>query len=211
MPVYTVTFHQRIDDYAVVQTLEATEIGIGQSIILAGLGHGLNGTHTVLAVPVYEYTGVDDEGDWLYDDNVIITNQLLFKDAGADLERSAADPFGTLTWTETCTWIVANDVLSWLGISVATANDTAFVTVCTEAANAWAYKARKMAGYQGESLSSVPSSAVKLGTIMYAAALYRERGSVDSFASFQELGSPTPTGSMGQIMRLLGIRRSQVA
>jgi hypothetical protein len=68
-----------------------------------------------------------------------------------------------------------------------------------------------MAGYQGESLSSVPSSAVKLGTIMYAASLYRERGSVDSFASFQELGSPTPTGSMGQIMRLLGIRRSQVA
>jgi hypothetical protein len=211
MAVFTVTFHQRIDDYAVVQTLEATEIGIGQSITLAGLGHGLNGAHTVLAVPVYEYTGVDDEGDWLFDDNVIITNQLLFKDAGDDLERSAVDPFGTLTWTETCTWIIAADVLSWLGISVATANDTAFVTVCTEAANAWAYKARKMAGYQGESLSSVPSSAVKLGTIMYAASLYRERGSVDSFASFQELGSPTPTGSMGQIMRLLGIRRSQVA
>jgi hypothetical protein len=211
MAVFTVTFHQRIDDYAVVQTLEATEIGIGQSITLAGLGHGLNGTHTVLAVPVYEYTGVDDEGDWLYDDNVIITNQLLFKDAGNDLERSAADPFGTLTWTETCTWIIAADVLSWLGISVATANDTAFVTVCTEAANAWAYKARKMAGYQGESLSSVPSSAVKLGTIMYAAALYRERGSVDSYASFQDMAITAPTGTMGQIMRLLGIRRSQVA
>jgi hypothetical protein len=116
-----------------------------------------------------------------------------------------------LTWTETCTWIIAADVLSWLGISVATANDTAFVTVCTEAANAWAYKARKMAGYQGESLSSVPSSAVKLGTIMYAAALYRERGSVDSYASFQDMAITAPTGTMGQIMRLLGIRRSQVA
>jgi hypothetical protein len=211
MAVYTVTFHTRIDDYAVVQTLEATEIGIGQSITLAGLGHGLNGTHTVLAVPVYEYTGVDDEGDWLFDDQVIITNQLLFKDAGDDLERSAADPFGTLTWTETCTWIVAADVLSWLGISVATANDTTFVGVCTDAANAWAYKARKMAGYQGESLSTVPSSAVKLGTIMYAASLYRERGSVDSFASFQDMAITAPTGTMGQIMRLLGIRRSQVA
>ena len=211
MAVYTVTFHTRIDDYAVVQTLEATEIGIGQSITLAGLGHGLNGTHTVLAVPVYEYTGVDDEGDWLFDDQVIITNQLLFKDAGDDLERSAADPFGTLTWTETCTWIVAADVLSWLGISVATANDTTFVGVCTDAANAWAYKARKMAGYQAESLSTVPSSAVKLGTIMYAAALYRERGSVDSFASFQDMAITAPTGTMGQIMRLLGIRRSQVA
>lgn len=211
MAVYTVTFHTRIDDYAVVQTLEATEIGIGQSITLAGLGHGLNGTHTVLAVPVYEYTGVDDEGDWLFDDQVIITNQLLFKDAGDDLERSAADPFGTLTWTETCTWIVAADVLSWLGISVATANDTTFVGVCTDAANAWAYKARKMAGYQAESLTTVPSSAVKLGTIMYAAALYRERGSVDSFASFQDMAITAPIGTMGQIMRLLGIRRSQVA
>jgi hypothetical protein len=211
MAVFTVTFHQRIDDYAVVQTLEATEIGIGQSITLAGLGHGLNGTHTVLAVPVYEYTGVDDEGDWLYDDNVIITNQLLFKDAGNDLERSAADPFGTLTWTETCTWIIAADVLSWLGISVATANDTTFVGVCTDAANAWAYKARKMGGYQAESLTTAPSSAVKLGTIMYAAALYRERGSVDSYASFQDMAITAPTGTMGQIMRLLGIRRSQVA
>ena len=211
MAVFTVTFHQRIDDYAVVQTLEATEIGIGQSITLAGLGHSLNGTHTVLAVPVYEYTGVDEEGDWLFDDQIIITNQLLFKDAGDDLERSAADPFGTLTWTETCTWIVAADVLSWLGISVATANDTTFVGVCTDAANAWAYKARKMAGYQAESLSTAPSSAVKLGTIMYAAALYRERGSIDSFASFQDMAVTAPTGSMGQIMRLLGIRRSQVA
>jgi hypothetical protein len=211
MAVFTVTFHQRIDDYAVVQTLEATEIGIGQSITLAGLGHGLNGTHTVLAVPVYEYTGVDDEGDWLYDDNVIITNQLLFKDAGNDLERSAADPFGTLTWTETCTWIIAADVLSWLGISVATANDTTFVGVCTDAANAWAYKARKMGGYQAESLTTAPSSAVKLGTIMYAASLYRERGSVDSYASFQDMAITAPTGTMGQIMRLLGIRRSQVA
>jgi hypothetical protein len=211
MAVFTVTFHQRIDDYAVVQTLEATEIGIGQSITLAGLGHGLNGPHTVLAVPVYEYTGVDDEGDWLYDDNVIITNQLLFKDAGNDLERSAADPFGTLTWTETCTWIIAADVLSWLGISVATANDTTFVGVCTDAANAWAYKARKMGGYQAESLTTAPSSAVKLGTIMYAASLYRERGSVDSYASFQDMAITAPTGTMGQIMRLLGIRRSQVA
>lgn len=208
MAVFTVTHAMRLDDYAVVQTLEATEIGIGQSITIAG-STGFNGTFTVLAVPVYEYRGVDDEGDWLYDYDVTITNQLLFASAGADVARDSNT--GTVTWTETCTWILAADVLSWLGISVATANDTAFVGVCTDAANAWAYKARKMAGYQGESLSTVPSSAVKLGTIMYAGALYRERGSVDSFASFGELGAPAPVGSMGQIMRLLGIRRSQVA
>lgn len=208
MAVFTVTHAMRLDDYAVVQTLEATEIGIGQSITIAG-STGFNGTFTVLAVPVYEYRGVDDEGDWLYDYDVTITNQLLFASAGANVARDSNT--GTVTWTETCTWILAADVLSWLGISVATANDTAFVGVCTDAANAWAYKARKMAGYQAESLSTAPSSAVKLGTIMMAGALYRERGSVDSFASFGELGAPAPVGSMGQIMRLLGIRRSQVA
>jgi len=211
MPVLTVTHRQRIDDVAVVQTLEASEIGVGQTITLASVGDGLNGAHTVLAVPTFLFAGVDDEGDYVYDYDVLIPNQLLFADAGDDLARDSISPFGTLTYTETCTWIVAADVLSWLGIDVATANDTAYVEACTDAANAWAYKARKMGGYQAESLSTVPSSAVKLGTILYAGTLYRERGSVDSFASFSELGAPAPIGSMGQIMRLLGIRRSQVA
>lgn len=208
MAVFTLTHAMRQDNYAVLQTLEATEIGIGQSITVAG-STGFNGTFTVLAVPVYRFTGVDDEGDFIYDTDEIIENQLLVASSGADVARDTMA--GTVTWTETCTWILAADVLSWLGISVATANDTAFVGVCTDAANVWAYKARKMAGYQAESLSTAPSSAVKLGTVMYAGALYRERGSVDSFASFGELGAPAPIGSMGQIMRLLGIRRSQVA
>ena len=208
MASFTVTHTQRVDGYAVLQTLEATEIGIGQSVTVTGTT-GFNGTFTVLDVPTRYFTGLDDEGDFTFDDEIIILNQLLVANAGTDVARDAMA--GTLTWTETCTWIVAADVLSWLGISVATANDTTFVGVCTDAANAWAYKARKMAGYQGESLSTVPSSAVKLGTIMYAAALYRERGSVDSFASFQDMAITAPTGTMGQIMRLLGIRRSQVA
>jgi len=208
MAVFTLTHAMRQDNYAVLQTLEATEIGIGQSITVAG-SSGFNGTFTVLAVPVYRFAGVDDEGDFVYDYDEIIENQLLVASSGADVARDTMA--GTVTWTETCTWILAADVLSWLGISVATANDTTFVGVCTDAANAWAYKARKMAGYQAESLSTAPSSAVKLGTIMMAGALYRERGSVDSFASFGELGAPAPVGSMGQIMRLLGIRRSQVA
>ena len=208
MAVFTLTHASRQDNYAVLQTLEATEIGIGQSFTVAG-SSGFNGTFTVLAVPVYRFVGVDDEGDFVYDTDEIIENQLLVASTGADVARDTMA--GTVTWTETCTWILAADVLSWLGISVATANDTAFVGVCTDAANAWAYKARKMAGYQAESLSTAPSSAAKLGTVMYAGALYRERGSVDSFASFGELGAPAPIGSMGQIMRLLGIRRSQVA
>lgn len=207
MAVFTVTHTQRVDGYAIVQTLEGTDIGVGQSITVAGTT-GFNGTFTVLAIPTNYFTGVDDEGDFVYDYDILIPNQLLVASAGTDVARDAMS--GTVTWTQTCTWIVAADVLAWLGISVATANDTAFVSACTDAANAFAFRRRKAAGYF-DSLTTVPGADVKQGTILYAGALYRERGSVDSFASFNELGAPAPIGSMGQIMRLLGINRAQVA
>jgi hypothetical protein len=210
MATFTVTHIQRLNDYAVVQTLEDTEIGIAQSITLSGVGNGLDGTQKVQAVPIFLFMGTDDEGDFIYDTDVIIPNQLLFYDAGTDLERQALIPNGTLTWTQTCTWISAADVLSWLGIAVATANDTAFVTACTEASCAFAFRRRKEAGYF-DSLTTVPGADVKLGTIMLAGALYRERGSVDSFASFEAMNIPGSVGSMGQINRLLGVNRSQVA
>ena len=210
MATFTVTHYQRLDDYAVVQTLEDTDIGIGQSITLAGVGSGLDGTQQVQAVPTFLFTGVNYEGDFTYDTNIIIPNQLLFYDAGSDIERGALIPNGTLTWTQTCSWIASSDVLAWLGISVATANDTAFVGSCTDAANAFAFRRRKEAGYF-DSLTTVPGADVKLGTTMLAGALYRERGSVDSFASFEAMNIPGTVGSMGQINRLLGVNRSQVA
>jgi hypothetical protein len=108
-------------------------------------------------------------------------------------------------------WIVAADVTSWLGIDVATANDTAFVTVCVNASNAWCYRKRREAGYI-DSMTTVPSADVKLGATMYAATLYRERGSVDSFASFDSMGIPAaPSATLGRIMQLLGCGRAQVA
>jgi hypothetical protein len=117
---------------------------------------------------------------------------------------------GTLTFTTVATWIVSADVIEWLGVASATANDTAFITTCVSAANAYAYRRRREAGYY-DSLTTVPGGDVKLGTTMFAAALYRERGSVDSFASFEQMGTPVPFGSHGQINRLLGVNRSQVA
>jgi len=210
MATFTVTHHQRLANVAVVQTLENTEIAVGQSMVLAGLGHGLNGTHTVLAVPTRLFIGVDDEGDWLFDEDVIVTNQLLFNDAGDDVPRSAADPYGTLTWTATCTWIVNANVTEFLGIAVASANDTAFITTCVSAANQFAYRKRQEAGY-ADSLTTSPGGDVTLGTTLYAAGLYRERGSIDSFQSFQDMSVAAPTMTMGRVMQLLGCNRSQVA
>jgi hypothetical protein len=208
MPVYAITHRQVTDDYLVVQTLEATDVGIGQSVTVAGLGATLNGTYTVLDVPTYRYIGIDDEGDWIFDPEEIILNQLLMAKTHADVARGPVA--GTLTSTPVCTWIVNNDVVEWLGIASATANDTAFITSCVSAANAYAYRRRREAGYF-DSLTTVPGGDVKLGTVMFAGSLYRERGSVDSFASFEQMGNPVPFGSSGQINRLLGVNRSQVA
>jgi len=212
MAVYTVIAHQRLDDYAVVQTLTNTPVEPGQSITLAGLGHTLNGTHTVLFCPQYAFIGVDGTtGEWLYDFEVPRANQVLFYDAGDELEWSTAVPTGTLTWTQTCTWITNANVEEWLGIAVASANDTAFITKCVSAANAFAYRRRVESGYLEDSLSTSPGGDVTLGTIMYAALLYRERGSADSFASFDSMGTFPVPSALGRILQLLGVGRPQVA
>ena len=129
MATFSVTHHQRLDDVAVVQTLETTDITVGQTITLTGLGHGLNGTYIVIAVPIYLFAGVNEAGDLLYDENEIIVNQLMFQDVGDDLAREAVDPVGSLVWTQTCTWITVSDLTEFLGISGATANDTLFTSV----------------------------------------------------------------------------------
>lgn len=210
MATYSVTHQQRLDGVAVVQTLEPTEIQVGQSVVLSGLGNGLNGTHTVVAVPTALFAGVTDQGDYLYDESVIIPNQVLFIDAGDDVQRSAVDPFGTLTYTVTCTWITNANVTEFLGIAVATANDTAFITSCVSASNAFCYRRRQEAGYF-DSKTTSPGGDVTMAATLYAAAIYRERGSVDSFASFGELNAAMPPATMGRILQLLGCNRSQVA
>ena len=209
MSEYSITHAQRIDDYAVIQTLEVTEIGTGQVVTVTGVP-GFNGTFVVQAVPTYLYLGVNPEGDWLFDPAIILPNQLLYFSEDDDVTRDAVIPQGTLEWEPVCTWASDQDVLDWLGIDPATPNDEAFVTTATSAANAFAYRRRRESGYF-DSLTTVPGPDVLLGTIMYGATLYRERGSVDSFASFDQMGGAVPFGSHGQINKLLGVNRAQVA
>jgi hypothetical protein len=210
MATFTVTHQMVLDNVAVVQTLESTDIAIGQTITLSGCAAQLNGAHVVFAVPTYLFLGTDEEGDYLFDPDVIIPNQLLFQDLGDDLPREAVTPVGSLVWTQTCTWINLADLTEFLGISGATANDTAFMTSSVNASNAWSFKRRVQAGYH-DSLTTVPDAAVKAGVVLMAASLYRERGSIDSFNSFQDMNIAAPVASMGRINQLLGIKRSQVA
>jgi hypothetical protein len=208
MAVFNLAFHARLDNYAILQTFVDTDIQSQDSVVVAGADHGFSGTHTVISTEPYEFIGVSDEGDLLFDYNVIMENQFIYANAGTDFERSVAT--GTVTFTPTCSWITSADVTSWLGIEVATANDTAFIAVCVSAANSWAFRKRREAGYT-DSLSTAPDGAAKLGTIQYAAIQYRNRGAVDGYASFDSMSMGTPTMSLGQIMQLLGCGRPQVA
>jgi hypothetical protein len=200
----------RLGGVGVVQTLTSTDVTVGQSVVVAGVGNGLDGTYTVVAVPTALLVDISDEGDYIYDYNQIIENQLLFIDAGADVARGPVSPFGTLTWTPTCTWITSSNVTEFLGIATASANDTAFITTCVSAANAWAYRKRQEAGYR-DSLTTSPGGDVTLGTTLFAASMYRRRGSIDGFQSFDVMDTTQPAMSMGDIHKLLGVNRSQVA
>jgi hypothetical protein len=208
MAVYSVTQKYLIDNYAVVQLLTDAEIELGASVVLAGVDATFNGTYTVRALPQYLYVGIDTEGDLLYDVNIPIANQVLVAKTADDVTRTAAT--GTLTITQTCTWVTAANIEDWLGIGTATAADAAFLTVCASASSQFAWRRRMEAGYV-DSLTTVPSQDVFLGTQMYGGALYRQRGSVDQFASFQNMGVTPVMGLNGMIRQLLGIDRPQVA
>lgn len=208
MATYTVTFKQLLDNYAVLQTLTTNELEVGRSFTVTGVGAPFNGTFTVYALPQYEFIGIDSEGDPLYNIDVPVPNQVLFALTGTNVERTAAT--GTVTFSPVCTWITAQQIEDWLGIGTATAADTTFLTQCASAVNQLAFRRRYEAGYF-DSLTTSPSADVTLGTIMWGGALYRARGSIDTFASFTEMGTAPLTGLSPMIKQLLGIDRPQVA
>jgi hypothetical protein len=208
MATYTVTFKQLLDNYAVLQTLTTNELEVGRSFTVTNVGAPFNGTFTVYALPQYEFTGTDTEGNLLYNVDMPVPNQVLFSLTGTNVERTAAT--GTITFSPVCTWITAQQIEDWLGIGTATAADTTFLTQCASAVNQLAFRRRYEAGYF-DSLTTSPSADVTLGTIMWGGALYRARGSIDTFASFTEMGTAPVTGLSPMIKQLLGIDRPQVA
>lgn len=209
MATYTITNKYLIDDYAVVQLLTLAQLDVGGSVTIAGVDATFNGTYTVRALPEYLYVGVDNQGDLLFDPDYPIPFQVLYARTAADVDRTAAS--GTLTYTPTCTWISAADVSAWLNITPASANDQALIQSAADAANAFCWRRRNEASYV-DSLTVVPSLDVKLGTIMYAGALYRARGSIgDTFATFDTMATAPIIGLSGQVKQLLGIDRPAVA
>lgn len=210
MAVYSVQQKYLTDNYAVIALLtNADPLEVGQSVTIAGVDATFNGTYTVVGLPQYYFTGVDDQGFFVYDIEAPIANQVLYAKTADNVNIVAAT--GTLTTTPVCTWITAGQIEDWLGIGTATAADTAFLTTCALAANSFAYRRRLEAGYKNESLTTVPNGSVSLGTIMYGGALYRQRGGVTDFATFDGLGTGGTMGLSPMIKQLLGVDRPAVA
>jgi hypothetical protein len=210
MAVYSVQQKYLTDNYAVIVLLtNADPLEVGQSVTIASVDATFNGTYTVVGLPQYYFTGVDDQGFFVYDIEAPIANQVLYAKTADNVNIVAAT--GTLTTTPVCTWITAQQIEDWLGIGTATAADTAFLTTCALAANSFAYRRRLEAGYRNESLNSVPNGSVSLGTIMYGGALYRQRGGVTDFATFDGLGTGGTMGLSPMIKQLLGVDRPAVA
>jgi hypothetical protein len=211
MATYTVTFKQLLDNYAVLQTLTNTEIEVGQSITVASVASPFNGTFVVYAMPEYEYIGIDTEGDLLFNSNVSIPNQVLFACTGSDVERTASAT-GTITYTQNCTWVTVAELITYLGTEIVNpSDDYTLATQARAAANDFAFRRRQESGYF-DSLTTSPGHDVTLGTLMYAAALWRARGSVqDTFATFDGMGAASVSAMTPVIKQLLGIHRPQVA
>ena len=185
----TVTTASRTDDVATLVLNSASGLVAGEKVHVYNVGNQLDGDHVLLTVNLG-------------------TNTVTYADNGDDV--AAYSPANGLL-VEEPSWIDEDDVEVALGYAPAAASvDEAYLASCTAAANTWAYRKRLEAGYK-DNPTVAPGAAAKQGTVLYAMSLFRERGSVDSFASFQDMTITAAPGTMGQIMRLLGINRSQVA
>jgi hypothetical protein len=210
MATYSVTFKYLLDDYAVLQSLTPTEIAVGQSITVGSVDATFNGTYIVYALPQYLFLGTDTEGDLLYDINVPIANQVLYAKTASNVERIAAT--GTITYTQTCTWVTAAQLVTYLGVQITNpSDDYTLITQAVSAGNDFAYRRRQEAGYI-DNLTTSPGGDATLGTLMYCAALWRSRGSLENtFASFDGMGTAPQQSLTPIVKQLLGIDRPACA
>jgi hypothetical protein len=210
MATITVTHKQLRSNYAVLQTLTPAEFEVGDSIVVSAVGVPFNGTKSVYALPQFLFLGTDSQGDLLYDYNIPIQNQVLFAETSDDIERTAAT--GTITYAPVCTWVSNADVMTYLGITITNpSDDYTLLTQSVSAGNQYCYRKRQESGYL-DSLTTSPGGDATLGTLMYCAALWRSRGSIEAtYATFDGMGTAPQQSLTPIVKQLLGIPRPQVA
>ena len=211
MATYTVTNKYLIDNYAVLQLLTPSEIAVGQLITVASVDATFNGSNLVVrALPQYLFLGVDTQGDLLYDYQVPIADQVLYAKTASDVERVAAS--GTVSYDPVCTWVTAAQLMSYIGVTITNpSDDYTLLTQSVSAGNQFCYRRRQEAGYI-DSLTTSPGGDATLATLMYCAALWRSRGSLEStYATFDGMGSAPQQSFTPIVKQLLGVPRPAVA
>ena len=212
MTTYNTATKQLISNYACISTLEPTDIAVGQSITVASIGAPFNGTFTVLALPQYAFIGVDsNSGQFEYDVDVPRPNQIIYAATGSNVDYVVTYA-GTVAYTQSCSWITTADLITYLGVTITNPSDDYTLAVqARNAGNDFCYRRRQEAGYF-DSLTTSPGHDATLGTLMYAAALWRSRGSIETaFAAFDTMGTPTQQSLTPIVKQLLGIPRPAVA
>lgn len=187
MPSYNASSASLTSNVATITLDRVAGLEPGYTIDVAGLGVPFDGTWSVATV---------------------IPTSLAITYARTSANVPQVEVSGVVTVP--VTWIDTDDVLGFLGIGPADQVDADWLTVVTDAANDWAFDRRAAAGYT-DVPNAVPSMRCKLGTVLYAGSLYRQRGSVDSFSSFQTMEPVGTIGTSLEVFRLLGINRPQVA
>jgi hypothetical protein len=205
-----VTFRYRVDNYAVVQLLTNLDVSVGDTVDISGVGDGFDDAAAlVVALPPYQYIGTNTAGQLQYNNKFPMALQVLYPNSGPNVILGAVNPFGLLEWDNSCTWVDGNDVAAWLNILYA--SDSAFLDQCAAAANEFCWRRRQEAGYT-DSLTTVPNGSVYMGTVQMGGAIYRQRGSIDQFASFNEFGAVASTVGLSPIIKqLLGVPRPALA
>lgn len=201
----------RLDDYAVIQLLVSSAVVPDKTVEITGVGNGFNDNDAlVVACPQYRFIGVNvDTGGWNFDYSDPVPNQVMYQNVGDDVDIYAVNPYGTMSYGDSHNWITGQELATYLGLTYA--SDSAFFTQCAAAASHFCYRRRLEAGYLQDTSGTAPSEDVKTGTLMVGMAIYRQRGSIDTFASFTDMGAPQTFGLAPLAKQLLGIPRPAVA
>lgn len=180
---YAVTAAARDAADTVTLTLDSVSgLVVGQQVHVYNVGNQVDGNHTLTGVdPAEVQVTFHDHGDTFAE--IVVTGVLVAE----------------------VTWIDAADV----EMAVGNVADTDWLDAVTAAANDWSYRRRWEAGHR-DNPTVAPGAAAKQGTILYAVALYREKGSVDSFQTYEAMPLAAPTGNLGQVLRLLGVGKPRV-
>lgn len=183
------------DDVATLQVVSLAGLYAGWAVRVDGLGAPFDGNHTLLDVDTVVVAGVD-------------TYQVTYAKNHVNVAEYSV--YGQLVVP--VTWATYADVVADIAYDPIDFTDISYLELALEAANSWCWNKRVQAGYS-DIPTVAPEPQVKRAVIKTAGSWYKQRGSVDNFASFQELDTnPQPFGGMyPDILRMLGVGKPRVA